>query len=622
MKRRFGSYFYKSQSPANDMPYARSSGGSLIGRILKVVCISIGAVVLFGITMGILASFIIGGAPDLPKDMILSLDITDPVVEVENAPTLMNPTARSGMTVRQITELLDHAAQDKRVHGIAVKLSDAQMELAHIQEIRAAVKRFRAQMKTAYIYTASFGDLGSGIGAYYLASAFDQIWMQPTGFVAMTGISAEMPFARKVLDKVGAKPEFLHREEYKSAMESFTNEKMSPANREMMESIIGDLSGQILKDIATDRSLTPEQVMAQLDKGLIMGQEAMDAGLINGIGSVDEMTSLNEQTRKFSKRDDPEKEMVDAYDYYDSEIGYDVEPKGADVALVTISGEIIPGSDYETGYATGDYIAEAIKDAADNDNIKVIVVRVDSPGGSPSASETIRAAIVNAKAKDKKVVVSMGPVAASGGYWLAVDADKIFALPSTLTGSIGVIMGKFELSGLWEKIGVNWDDVSWGKNAQLWSMNKPMTEAHRVVLDAAIDDTYNSFLERVATGRKMDKVKVRSLAKGRAWTGAQAKENGLVDEIGGLDETLDYVATLVDAKDRTKLNIIVLPEPMSTFDVIMDLLGARVSIAQNLETQLPPSLMKSVAPVLKRAQVMERMGPIQVYDPRLSTLRY
>ncbi len=620
IKRRMSSFFYHAprQDAANTPPRHSSGVLGFAGRALKKFCFFVGALVVFSIFMGLLsAAFFSRGSGSLPDDMILVLNVTDPIGETEHARSFADPFAAAGITIGDLIETLDKARKDDRVRGLLVSLDNAGMELAHIQELRDAVKRFRASGKFAHIYTASFADLGSGIGAYYLASAFDEIWMQPVGFVSITGLSLEMPFARDVLDKVGANPEFLHREEYKSAMENMTSNHMSAPNREAMQSVLDDFSTKIFTDIAKDRGLTRAALQTQLDKGLITGETALKSGLITNLDYGDVL--IRDVRTKINGEKGLEKPpLVAVEDYYMATADHE-RKRGGNVALVRIAGEIVPGSDPEPGYATGDYIANAIMDAADDEAIKVIVMRVDSPGGSPSASETIRRSIVYAKEKGKKILVSMGPVAASGGYWIVVDADKIFAMPSTLTGSIGVIMGKFDISGVWKKIGVNWDALTWGQNARMWSANKPLSKSELEVLNIAIDDTYASFIGRVAEGRKMTKEEVRAVAKGRPWTGTQAKKNGLIDEIGGLDVALDYAAKLVGAPSREALKIREIPEPLTPLEQLAHMLNQQVLLGQYPGEG--SAMMKAIAPLLRQQDVMERIGPVQAYDMSLPRVR-
>lgn len=616
MKRRLGSFFYRRSAKKVEISRKRWHVPTFLKTILRRTCLTLGGLMLFSICLGIFASFLVGEEKKvLPHEMVLVFNIADPIGETGAAPTLASPFSYGGMAVSDVVAAMDRAAGDQRVRGLLVGLDNAGLQLAHIQEVRAAVKRFRAAGKFAHIYTASFGDLGSGIGAYYFASAFDEIWMQPVGFLSLTGIAIEMPFARAVLDKIGVAPEFLQREEYKSAMENLTNTQMSPENREMTQSILDSISAKIFADISADRKLSAAALQAQMDKGIVTGNDALNAGLITRLDYSDVMIDTLNDRLNNKKAGDPPLVM---FEDYANATKNATHAQHASVALVNVAGQIVPGNEYQAGMATSDYIAGALKDASDNDAIKVIVLRVDSPGGSPTASETIRRAIVHAKEKGKKVIVSMGTVAASGGYWVSVDADKIYALPSTLTGSIGVIMGKFELSGLWEKLGVNWESVTWGEKSRMWSSNKPLSESEYAALSYAIDDTYASFIKRVADGRKMRPDAVRAIAKGRAWTGLQAKDIGLVDDIGGLDTALDYAATLTGKKDRSEIKVIVLPEPPSPFERLRLLLGGQ---GVSMPAMLSKILGTEIEPALRTVEAIHRGGPIQAYDPSMISLK-
>jgi len=619
MKRQIGSFYYKPKANAEGLHRRRWNWPNIIWRAVKKTCTVIGAIVLFSICMGLLAGFLLGGgARHMPNDMILVFNVEDGIGETPVQMSLADPFTAQTLTVRELIETLDHAKHDKRVRGLLVSLDDSKIELAHIQELRKAIMEFRQSGKFAKIYTPSFADLGSGIGAYYFATAFDQIWMQPVGFLSITGISMEMPFAKGALDKVGAKAQFLHREEYKSAMESFTNTDMSPANREMMSSILDNLSGQLVSDITEARKLKADAFKAYMDKGLLSGEEAVKDGLIDRVDYADVL--VDETREKITgKKDGDEPPLVLIEDYYDSLKHRLAKTGSKEVALVTISGEIIPGADPKPGYATSDYISQAIDDATDDDNIKAIVIRVDSPGGSPSASETIRRSIVKAKEAGKKVIVSMGPVAASGGYWLSVDADHIFAMPSTLTGSIGVIMGKFEVSALWDKLGINWDGLHWGQNSQMWSPNQPFNDAQLATMNEAIDNTYNGFIDRVAAGRHLKRDVVHALAKGRAYTGIQGLKLGLVDDIGGLNDALDYTAKQIGAKNRKGLNVIEMPKPLGTMEQLMMMLGQQAAIGKFFNSN--STLLNSFEPLAHRAQAMDHIGPFQTYDPDLKNVR-
>ncbi len=638
MKRQPGSLFYKPKARTDVIRRKRWNWPRMLGKIVKRACTALGALILFSIFMGIVAASLLPGKAkvSMPDDMILVMNVEDGIGEEAAQPRLTDPFAMGQLTVRGVVRALDHAARDKRVKGVLVSLDSGGLQLAHIQELRTAVKNFRLSGKTATLYTDSFADLGSGIGAYYLATAFDKIWMQPVGMVSINGVSLEMPFGRALLDKIGVEPSFFHREQYKSAMESFTNTEMSAPNKEMMVSIVQELSGDIFRDIAADRKIKPENLQSYVDRGLITGEEALQAGLIDRVDYAD---VLIKETRaamgkkdsgkdaaigdakksKSDKDEDVDLPLIDIVDYVQS---LPPEERGAvrhsgvksgEIALVTVSGEIVTGSEVNPGKAVGGVIASAINDAADDKRIKAILLRVDSPGGSPTASETIRRSILRAKEKGKKIIVSMGPYAASGGYWIVVDADRIFAMPSTLTGSIGVIMGKFDAEKLWDKVGVNWQNVEWGENASMWSLNRPFSESQTKVMNAAIDSMYDDFLTRVSNGRHIKKEQVRAIAKGRAYTGRQALKIGLVDEIGDLNNALDYAATQMGLKGRENLNIRVMPKPRTAIEELLSMMGSQVSLGYFVRDN--QKLMSDIQPVLSTLGSLQEGSGIRLSDP-------
>lgn len=600
-----GSLFFKPKPRTKEISRKRWHFPSILWRAVKKTCMVIGAIVLFSALLTFFLTSRMGEkAASIPGEFILALTIDSGVGEQGREPTFMDPFPFSRPTVRQIVDSLDRAATDDRVKSLLVNLESGGLDIAHIQEMRAAVKRFRASGKKAIIYSSSYGDFGEGLGNYYFASAFDQIWMQPVGMVSIAGIGIEMPFVKTLLEKIGARAQFYQREEYKNAMESFTADSMSEPSRESISDIVDSLSGQMADAIASDRKIKVPAFKALVDKGLLTGNEALQAGLIDRLDYVD---ALIEETQVAAggKPDDDKPELVALEDY----AAHAPMQRGPKVALVYATGMIAPGGSGE-GVADADRIANAILDAADDGAYKTIVVRIDSPGGSPTASETIRRAIVKAKEDGLKVVVSMGPVAASGGYWIATDADRIFSSPATLTGSIGVVMGKFELSALWEKLGVNWDRETWGENAGLWSVNTPFNEAQAERMNVLIDDIYAAFIARVAAGRNMSPEQVRTIARGRAWTGEAAQKIGLVDELGGLDAALDYAARNVGAEDRRGITVDVLPQPEGALEQLINLFGAQAS--------LPQGIHALEAMVLKMNVI--NAGPV-AYDPLLDMMR-
>lgn len=547
---------------------------------------------------------------------VLVIKLDEPLYETQDEAEFYDPFAPMPLTLREVTEAVDRAADDSNIEGLVMRLEGAPISLVQAMEIRAALKRFRQSEKFTKIYSPSYGGLGNGIVRYYLASAFEQIWMQPLGIVSIPGLEVEMPFFRDVLDTIGVRPEFFQREKYKTAYENMTRSDMSDANRQALSALIADLREELVSKMAMAKGMRPERFEQLIDKGLYTSSEAFERGLITHPSYVDQM----DEAVKEDITGDPDSDdvtFVSIQSYVNKHRMHEIEasmlsdkPK---VALVYVSGAIMHSADSGGNIAASDEIAPEIRRAARNEEIEAIVIRIDSPGGSPTASEEILRAIQYAKSKGKNVTVSMGSAAASGGYWIASGADRIFALPITITGSIGVVGGKFDLSALWGNLGVNWDDsVSWGKNAGMFSMNKSFTEEGSARYNAMLDHTYESFLERVASGRNMSIEQVQQIAQGRVWSGKRAHDLGLVDELGDLNDTLNYVAVeVLGQESRGDLNIVVLPEPQTPFENILELLGGQVSAGQSLVR-----LQQRLEPVLSViGQANERKADMTVYDP-------
>jgi protease-4 len=472
----------------------------------------------------------------MPDKFVLALALKPGfAAETRGAPALDQSLFKPAPTLRDVLDGLAAAAKDPRVKGVTAKLERTGLSLAQVQELRAAIKAFRKSGKFAWIYADSYS---SGMGGYYLATAFDKVWMQPVGAVAITGIAAEVPFGKDLFDKIGVNPQFSHKGTYKSFPESLTRTGMSDANREMTESLIADLSRQIVADIAESRGLKPEELRAKIDSAPYGDQEALKEKLVDRLGYADE---LRDEAEKLAGIDD--KGFIGLADYNTDRKGgasalLRGDQKGKPkVALITGSGEISATSQGGSGMGA-DKISAAFRKAEEDKDVAAVVFRIDSPGGSPEAAETMRRAVVQMKKKGRPVIVSMGGMAASGGYWAAAAADKIVADPGTLTGSIGVFGGKIELSGLWKKIGVNWDSVAEGKNARMWSTNRPFSPDELARFESLLSGIYDGFIARVAEGRHMPADKVEAVAEGRVWTGAQAKERGLVDELGGIEQAI------------------------------------------------------------------------------------
>lgn len=601
-----GSYFYKPKKRDDEISKKRWNIPSIIWRAIVKTCTVVGAMILLSALISTIMFMSAGGGAQkpMPNDMVLVFNLEDGLSETQSRPTLLDPFPFIAPSLRQTVDAIHKAKDDKRVRGIVFRLNGAGIGIAHVQELREALEDFKTSGKFTKIYAPSFVDAGGGLTQYYLASIFDEVWMQPVGMFSISGPSFEMPFAAQALDKLGVKAEFLKREEFKSAMENLTNQNMSDSNKEMLNSLLGNLSLQMMSQISNDRKINMVDLGMQVDKGLLTGEEALQAKLIDRLDHADVLV----------EEIDGKEKLVDFH-------RYSKEPKahkrGKDVALIYVTGTIVDDANAR-GSASGSEIASYINEAEEDEMIDAIILRVDSPGGSPSASETIRRAIVRAQEKGKKVVVSMGPVAASGGYWVAAPADRIVASAGTLTGSIGVVMGKFEASGLWEKVGVNWEGPQMGQNADLWSMNQPFDAAALERLNTVIDSTYDAFIARVAEGRKMTPEEVRKIAKGRAWTGEQAQQNGLVDVLGGLDTAKDEVAKLLGLENGNQINLVRIPDEGSKFEQFLELVGGQVTSKHLNVTE--SKLYKAIQPYMTQVNLFAR-SPVAVYDATLESFR-
>ncbi len=562
---------------------------------LKRTAMVLGFVMLFQIVVAItvLPVFFQSGLPSLPREMVLFHTFEGNVQEIPNEASLRDPFAAPELTVREIVEALDKAAVDDRVKGFVARMNDGGIGLAHAQEITAALMRFRARGKFAHIYSSSYGDASSGMGRYYLASAFDQIWMQPMGIVTINGVNAEMPFLRNVLDKIGAQPNMYKRKDYKTAYENLTHDSISKENKEMTQRLVNDIRAELVSGIASARRMEPKVFEELVDKGLFAASEAKEAGLINRADYADVLIDdIKEAVTGDRESED---------DLFVSLDSYVLAKKGKDegepflahgkpnVALIYAVGAIMQsdgsGSPVPGGtVAAADKIAPAIMAAAEDDMIEAIVLRIDSPGGSPTASESILRAVEKAQEKGKPVIVSMGPTAASGGYWIAAYADQIFVLPATITGSIGVVGGKFSVGELWDKLGVNWDGVQWGENADMWSLNSKFSPREAERINAMLDAIYHGFITRVAKGRKMGLAEVDEIAGGRVWSGVRAVEIGLADQLGGLDAALDYTAQLLGRDDRSGLDTLVYPKRKTPIEQLIALLEGQVMLGQSVRS--------------------------------------
>ncbi|MHC4387249.1 MAG: signal peptide peptidase SppA [Planctomycetota bacterium] len=544
------------------MKNAKSFLKKFVVRFLAVV----GALTLVCIIMASISLSLALRAGKVPDRVILEVDFEKPLAEYVPADPLALALMREVTTVRDVVEALERASKDERVLGLVAKIGSAPMGLAVIQEIRDAVTAFTNNEKFAVAYAETFGEFGPGNGAYYLATAFDKIYLQPSGDVGLTGLMYELPFVRGTLDKLRMKPRIDHRKEFKSAKNMFTETEFTEAQREAMETLMNSQFGQIARAIVKTRKVTEEELTAIIDRAPLLGEEAVKAKLVDGLLYRDEVYEKVKSGAEGAKL-----LYLGKYLHRAGRPHKD----GPTIALIYGVGGVRRGpSEYDALSGSlsmgSETVAAAFREAVANKDVKAIVFRVDSPGGSYVASDTIWREVVNAKEAGKPVVVSMGNVAGSGGYFVAMSATKIVAQPGTVTGSIGVLAGKMLTREFWQDhMGITWDDVRTNKNATLWSGRHDYSPEQWQKLQDLLDRVYEDFTAKVTKGRQMEKEKVLEVAKGRIWTGEDAKERGLVDELGGFDVALRLARTEAGLKPDAAIKLAVYPRPKKLIETLL-----------------------------------------------------
>jgi len=496
-------------------------------------CAALGAAVILAVVVGLTVRAMRTGS--VPSRTVLELDLEGSLVEWQPDDPLSRLVLGEGPRLRDVLDALERAASDDRVRVLVARLGTGPMGLAQRQELRDAVLAFRRSGKRALVFAESLGEMGPATGAYYLATAFDEIWLQPSGQVALTGAHVETPFVRGTLDKLGVVPRLEHRKAYKTARNLFTERAFTPEHREMIERILASQLGQIVRGIATARGMDEAAVRELCDRGPFAATEALAARLVDRLGYRDEVWAAAEEaaggeaTPLLARR-------------YLAMAGRPND-RGEVIALVHAVGTVRQGRsrvDPTTGAVSlgSDSVVQAIEDAVRDDAVRAIVLRVDSPGGSYVASDAIWRAVRRARERGRPVIATMGDVAGSGGYFLAMNADRIVAQPGTLTGSIGVVAGKFVTRALWDRLGVTWDEVVAGEHATMWSSLHDFTPSQQATFDALLDTIYADFTAKVAAARSLSATQVEAVAQGRVWTGEDALARGLVDELGGYETAL------------------------------------------------------------------------------------
>jgi len=494
--------------------------------------------------------------------VLLELDLSRGVVETPSATPLRIVGARPAPALHALLTALRQAERDRHVAGLVAHVAQRPISLALSSELRDAVARFRRSGKVAVAWTESFGELGVGNVGYHLATAFEEIWLQPSGDVGLTGVVARAVFVRDALDRLGVEPQLAQRHEYKTAADTFLRSEMSDAGREMARRLAESATETIVADVAAARGLDPATVREIVDHAPLTATEALEAGLVDRLGYRDEVyASLRSRlgdvrllyVERYGRRRERGRAVRRAVAGRSSPV----------VALVRASGPIHLGHSSSVPWGGpnvgSDTLGATLRAAGRDPAVKAVVLRVDSPGGSYVASDAIRREILALRGSGRPVIASMATVAASGGYYIAMPCDVVVASPTTLTGSIGVLAGKQVVKEALGRVGVRIDSEAVGAHAEMFSSQQPFTEEEWARLEGWLDEVYDDFTSKAAADRGMPVERLRDVARGRVWTGADARSHDLVDQLGGLEEAV-AIACERAGVGRDDVDVRVLPQ--------------------------------------------------------------
>lgn len=527
----------------------------------------------------------------------------------------------------EVLELMRRAEDDKAVRGVTLVFQGAGVSWAQAEELRERIQALQSRGKPVIAYL--YGSARSG--DYFIASAASKIIMHPSQDLWVTGVGTELEYYKGAFDLLGVEPQYVRRREYKSAVEQYTNSEPSPASIEQTDALLDDLSGALTTAIVEGRHKTPEEVKAWIDSAPHNADDALASGMIDAIAYPDQ---IDEQVEAVIGRSSVN--LIGLTDLPQPHSGW---KSPSQVAIIYIEGAIVTGRSGAGGGLFGgggktagsDTIVAALEKAADDDQVKAIVLRVDSPGGSSFASDDIYRAVERVQQQGKPVVVSMGGVAASGGYYVACGADSIWAEPTTITGSIGVYSGKYALGGLMERVGVTHSSFERGRNADIDSQVQPWDALQLEKMDALVGHTYDQFKAKVAEGRGMTVEQVDEVARGRVWTGARAKEKGLVDGLGGIHDAIHDARVRAGIADQRDVALVsyrgggalseaIAPGQMSISEKAFALAFPALAERLSYQPTVPVVLQRLGEALQPMTLSLEHPSEVWMYDPTVLEL--
>ena len=528
---------------------------------------------------------------------VLVIDFNQDFSEIAKDDIISGLLGESSMSLYNLLNIIEAAQYDEKITSIVGLIDSSDLGAAQIDDVRNAIKRFRSGGKKAYVYSQGFGTLGGGLSEYYLATAFDEIIMQPKAMLGITGIGIEVPFFKDILQKLGVKPEFYARYEYKNAISSLIDAKMSKEYREQLQNIADSFGNYMLEKISQERNIGKEKLQDIMNNAPIFAEDALNTGLIDKIKYKAEFYAELE-----------DKPLVSAEDYA---LGVYVRPAKNKIAIMFLEGVILDGKSQaekinSEAIIGEDSVLEDISAIAKRDDIKALVVRVNSPGGSYGSASEIWYALKNLKETNKiPLIVSQGDYAASGGYFISLPADYIYAEPMTLTGSIGAFGGKIVVSELMKKLQINWEGTYFGNNAGIDSYMHNFNTKEKEIFNKSLDIIYDDFTEKVEKARNIAPEEMDKLARGRVWTGAQAVENGLADKTGGL---LDAIVKAAELAKLTEYEPEIFPKKQSLEDKIAEFISEKTNISAE-------KILSAVGMKKQDITILKNIEDNMVYSP-------
>ncbi len=602
-------------------PPRRRSLLRLIGRIVLYVLAVVG-----GLTTAIVAVVValaVGAAErpaDLPDKIVLSIDLNEGAPERRP----ISPFARRTQvaTLRDVVDAVVRAKDDPDVVGVVARLSSAPFGMARAQELRDAILEFAQSGKTTALFSETLGGTGNGTVEYFVASAFDEIWLQPSGTVGLTGIALQIPFLKGTLDSLEIETRFEQRHEYKSASESILRANLSEPARRSLQTLVDGWMDQIVDAIAAGRDLEPDAVRALIDGGPHLPDQALQSGLVDQAGYWDQF--VDDLTGR-PGWDDAEPVGVSAYLGDRGRPGQDED--GPAVALIHGVGAIgvdegDDGPFGNRGFGAAQ-IADILEDISEDDEVAGVILRIDSPGGAYVPADVVWRAIHKVRESGKPVIASMGDTAASGGYFVAMAADRVIAQPGTITGSIGVYGGKLVTERFWEKLGVTWDGVHAGARATMWSMVRDFPPGAEEKFSELFDFVYEDFTGKAGADRGLTPEQMDLAARGRVWTGRDAQEVGLVDALGGLRTASREMRLALGLEPDAPLNLMQFPPPRSRFEMLAEwftdgdpdaevhVMPAADAVVAAVARQLRP-VLGDLSPLLERREGLLQLPPMRL----------